>query len=82
MQSKVSVRGETVIPKQIRKSFGITENSLLYWKVQDGLILVFPLPPDPVQASLGILRGRGTFEEFLLERNEARYKELRKEIQI
>ena len=81
MQSKVSVRGQTVIPKEIRTAFGITENSLLYWKVQDGLILVVPLPTDPVQASLGILRGRGTFEEFLRERNEGRYKELKKEIQ-
>lgn len=80
MQSKVSVRGQTVIPKAIRKAFGITENSLLYWKVQDGLIMVFPLPADPVKASLGVLRGRGTFEEFLGERNEGRFKELKKEI--
>ncbi len=80
MQSKVSVRGQTVIPRAIRKAFGITENSLLHWKVQDGLILVYPLPTDPVQASLGVLRGRGTFEEYLRERNEGRHKELRKEI--
>ncbi len=81
MQSKVSVRGQTVIPRAIRKAFGITENSLLDWKVQDGLILVYPLPTDPVQASLGVLRGKGTFEEFLRERNEGRNKELKKEIQ-
>ncbi len=81
MQSRVSVRGQTVIPKKIRESFGITENSLLYWKVQDGLILVFPIPTDPVQTSLGALRGRGTFEEFLRERNEGRSRELKKEIQ-
>ena len=79
MESKVSVRGQTVIPKEIRKALGITENSRLYWKIQDGVIQVFPLPTDPVQASLGLLRGKGTFEEFLRGRNEERHQELAKE---
>ena len=81
MESKVSVRGQTVIPKEIRKALGITENSRLYWKIQDGVIQVLPIPADPVQASLGLLRGRGTFGEFLRGRNEERHKELAKETQ-
>lgn len=81
MQSKVSIRGQTVIPNSIRKAFGITANSLLYWKVQDGLILVYPLPADPVQSSLGVLREKGSFEEFLRDRNEGRSNELKKDIQ-
>ena len=81
MQSKVSIRGQTVIPNSIRKAFGITANSLLYWKVQDGLILVYPLPADPVQSSLGVLREKGAFEEFLRDRNEGRSNELKKDIQ-
>ncbi len=81
MESKVSVRGQTVIPKEIRKALGITENSRLYWKIQDGVIQVLPLPADPVQASLGLLRGKGTFGEFLQGRNEERHKELVKETQ-
>ena len=81
MQSKVSIRGQTVIPNSIRKAFGITANSLLYWKVQDGLILVYPVPADPVQSSLGLLREKGSFEEFLRDRNEGRSNELKKDIQ-
>ena len=81
MESKVSVRGQTVIPIEIRKALGITENSRLYWKIQDGVIQVLPLPADPVQASLGLLRGRGTFGEFLQGRNEERHKELVQETQ-
>ena len=73
MESKVSVRGQTVIPKEIRKALGITENSRLYWKIQDGVIQVFRLPADPLQASLGLLRGKGTFGEFLQGRNEERH---------
>ena len=76
-----TVRGPTVIPQELRQALGITENSRLYWKIQDGVIQVFPLPADPVQASLGLLRGKGTFGEFLRGRNEERHKELAKETQ-
>ena len=76
MQSKVSARGQTVIPWEIRKTLGITPNTVLHWQVQDGAILVYPVPSDPVKASLGILKGRGTFQEFLRERNEERARKL------
>ena len=75
MQSKVSVRGQTVIPREIRKAFNIGPNSLLSWRIQDGAIVVYPVPPDPVKASIGLLKGKWTFEEFLQERNEERAKE-------
>ena len=72
VQSKVSVRGQPVIPWGIREVLGITANSLPHWKIQDGIILVYPVPTEPVRASLGVLRGKGTFEEFLRERDEGR----------
>ena len=79
MQSKVSVRGQTVIPNEIRKAMSITPNSILHWKIQDGVIMVYPMPRDPVRASLGILRGKGSLEEFLRERHQERAKEQERE---
>ena len=76
MKSKVSVRGQTVIPREIRKSLGITANSVLDWRVQDGVILVYAIPSDPVAASLGLLEGKGTLQEYLEDRGEERRKEL------
>lgn len=75
MESKVSVRGQTVIPNEIRKAMGITRNSTLHWEIQDGVIMVYPIPRDPVRASLGILQGKGSLEEFLRERRQERTKE-------
>jgi AbrB family looped-hinge helix DNA binding protein len=77
MQSKVSVRGQTVIPREIRKLLSITENSLLCWEVEDGVIKVYPVPADPVRASLGLLKGRGSLGEFLEERAAERARERR-----
>ena len=79
MQSKVSVRGQTVIPNEIRKAMGITDNSTLHWKIQDGVIMVYPIPRDPVRASLGILQGKGSLDEFLQERRQERAKEQKRE---
>lgn len=67
--SKVSVRGQTVIPKEIREQLGIKSNTVLAWFVQDGVIRIVPIPDDPIAASVGILKGSGfTFEDFMADR--------------
>jgi bifunctional DNA-binding transcriptional regulator/antitoxin component of YhaV-PrlF toxin-antitoxin module len=77
MQSKVSVRGQTVIPAPVREALHIVPKQKLSWIIRDGAAVVVPIPDDPVAASVGILRGSGyTFEDFLRERNEEREWEL------
>lgn len=71
--SMVSTKGQTVVPKSIRKELGIKEGTKLLWILREGKLTVFPVPEDPVGASLGILAGRGyTFADFMRERNEER----------
>lgn len=73
MKSKVSVRGQTVIPKGIREALGITPETTLHWNLRNGYIVVHPVPKDPVAASVGILRGKGpTVAELLQERRRER----------
>ena len=75
MQSTVSVRGQTVIPRPIRDQLGITADTLLKWKVKNGVIIVYPIPADPVQAAVGILKGRGpSTADLLAERKAEREK--------
>jgi AbrB family looped-hinge helix DNA binding protein len=76
MQTTVSVRGQTVIPRPIRKALGITPATQLHWTIKDGVIIVLPIPADPVQAAVGILKGRGpTSTDLLAERKAEREKE-------
>ena len=76
MQTRVSVRGQTVIPRPIRKALGITTATRLEWQVKDGVILVFAIPSDPVRASIGLLKDQGpTTDELLAERRVQREKE-------
>ena len=72
-QTKVSVRGQTVIPHEIREELGIKANTKLAWSTRNGVIVVVPIPEDPIKASFGILAGRGyTLEDFLEERRQER----------
>lgn len=83
MKSKVSVRGQTVIPIEIRKDLGITNETTLTWTVRNGSIVVYLMPKDPVAASVGILKGKGlSTDDFLKERRKERELELTKEQEI
>jgi bifunctional DNA-binding transcriptional regulator/antitoxin component of YhaV-PrlF toxin-antitoxin module len=79
LQNRVSVRGQTVIPREIRRALGITEKTVLRWTIQDGAIVVYPIPDDPVEASIGILKGALTVDDLLEERRRERAREATKE---
>ena len=73
IKTTVSRRGQTVAPREIRERMGIVPGCRLEWQIVDGLIVVTPIPPDPVRASVGILEGRGlTTGDLLAERRKER----------
>ena len=78
-QSIVSSKGQTVIPKGIREALGIKEGTKLAWTLAEGKLTVFPLPEDPVRALRGILKGHGTYADWLQERNQERERERQKD---
>ena len=82
-QSTVSVRGQTVIPHEIREQFGIKPNTKLAWSTRNGIIVVVPMPEDPVKGSFGILAGKGyTFQDFMQERQKERELERQRDARL
>ena len=79
MKSIVSERGQTVIPKEVRDAAGIEAGSEIEWVYRDGKLSVFIIPKDPVRALRGILKGHGTFADFINERNEERERERKRD---
>lgn len=76
MQTTVSTRWQTVVPKEVREALGLEPQSKLAWEVRDGVAVVVPLPMDPVVGSLGVLRDTGlTTEDLLAERRRERERE-------
>ena len=76
MKSVVSVRGQTVIPKDVREKLGIKPGDEINWVIKDRQALIFRVPDDPVEALRGILKDSNyTFDDFMRERNEERRNE-------
>src|SRR5690349_21799035 len=72
-KSVISIKGQTVIPKEVRDAMGLKEGVELKWIVKGHHAMVFAIPDDPVEALRGVLKDSGyTFEDFLRERNEER----------
>ena len=76
MKTTVSVRGQTVVPREIRERMGIVPQTKLKWEIRGNLIVVYPIPPDPIQAAVGMLKGQGpTVDDLLSERRRERQRE-------
>ena len=67
MLAKVSVKGQIVIPAEIRTKYAIHPGDTVDIRDGDGKILVFPLPKDVIQASRGFLKGSTSLTTALLK---------------
>jgi AbrB family looped-hinge helix DNA binding protein len=74
MRSTITSRGQTVIPAEIRRRFGLTPADGLEWAIRDGVIQVVPVRRDPVAAFRGQGAG-GATRRLLAERQADRNKE-------
>ena len=75
MRTTVSSRGQTAVPAAVRKRFKLTANSRLEWIVEDEVITVLPVPPDPARSFRGSLRGKYSVERLLRQRARERKRE-------
>jgi AbrB family looped-hinge helix DNA binding protein len=74
MKSKITSRGQTVVPASIRHRFHLTSSNSLEWIVDGNTIQVIPVPGNPVDAFRGRGRG-GATKRLLLEREKERKQE-------
>jgi len=63
------------VPAEVRRRFKLVENSGLEWIIEGDVITVLPVPPDPVRAFRGSLRGAYSGATLLRERRRERRRE-------
>ena len=70
--SKATIKGQVIIPAEIRKKFNIKKGTRIAISEGAGnVILLKPIPDDPIEASRGMLKGKTSLTKALLkERHE------------
>ncbi|TMB99909.1 MAG: AbrB/MazE/SpoVT family DNA-binding domain-containing protein [Chloroflexi bacterium] len=66
--SIISEKGLVVIPKEIRKKYGLKKGDRVQFIDWGGQIVVLPVHADPIRASRGILPRKGSMADFLEEK--------------
>jgi len=69
-KTRVTSKGQTVVPAPIRKKFNIGPESRLVWSAKSNVIEVTPLPADPIKALRGITEDRPLRRALLRRRRE------------
>jgi AbrB family looped-hinge helix DNA binding protein len=65
--SVVTVKGQIVIPKKIRKNLGITKGSKIAFIEKDGKIVLQPLNKNYFESMAGVLGTEGRLLKSLME---------------
>ena len=75
MLTTVSSRGQTSVPAEIRRKYGIKGDSKLQWIDEDGYITVVPVGNDPISSFRGKSRGKKLVAALLEARKREREKD-------
>jgi AbrB family looped-hinge helix DNA binding protein len=68
VSSKVTSKGQVVIPKKLREKYGIRTATAVRWIEKDQGILMVPESEDPIVATRGMLKGSGILKAFMKEK--------------
>jgi len=76
--SKVTSKGQIVIPKKIRDKYGIHSSTSIHWIEKKEGILMIPDKEDPISAARGMLKGSGILRAYLKDKKREKEKEDKK----
>ena len=75
LSSKVTSKGQVVIPKKLREKYGIRSATAIRWIEKEQGILMVPESEDPIVAARGMLKGSGILKAYLKEKTREKKRE-------
>jgi AbrB family looped-hinge helix DNA binding protein len=75
LSSKVTSKGQVVLPKKLREKYGIRSATAIRWIEKEQGILMVPESEDPIVAARGMLKGTGILKAYLKEKRREKKKE-------
>jgi len=80
--SKVTTKGQIVIPKRIREKYGIFPSTSIRWIEKKEGILMVPDAEDPIISARGMLEGSGVLKAYLKEKEKEKEMEDKRFVRI
>ncbi len=66
--SRATTKGQVIIPAELRKKLNIRKGTrIAIFEGEGQVILMKPLPDDPIEASKGMLKGRTSILDSLMK---------------
>ena len=75
LSSRVTSKGQVVIPKKLREKYGIHSSTAIRWIEKDQGILMVPESEDSIIAVRGMLKGSGILKAYLKEKRLEKQRE-------
>lgn len=76
-KSKVTSKGQIVIPKRFREKYNIDKSTYIKWIEKEEGILMVPESDDPIVLARGMLR-RGILGKYMQEKSKDKVREDKK----
>jgi AbrB family looped-hinge helix DNA binding protein len=72
--AQLTQKGQILVPKHLRRKLGLKPGGKVHLAEEEGRLVLTPVPPDPIQAATGFLKGRFSLTQDLRRehREEAR----------
>jgi AbrB family looped-hinge helix DNA binding protein len=80
--SKVTTKGQIVIPKRIREKYGIYPSTSIRWIEKKEGILMVPDSEDPIIAARGMLEGAGVLRAYQKEKDKEKEMEEKRFVRV
>ena len=73
--SRVTSKGQVVIPKKLREKYGIHSTTVIRWIEGEQGLLLIPESDDPISMARGMLEGAGILKAYLKEKRLEKRRE-------
>jgi AbrB family looped-hinge helix DNA binding protein len=72
--TQLTQKGQILVPKYLRRKLGLTPGGKVHLAEEEGRLVLTPVPPDPIEAATGFLKGKFSLTHDLRRehREEAR----------
>ena len=80
--SRVTSKGQIVIPKKLREKYGILPSTSIHWIEKEEGVLMVPESEDSIITARGMLQGSGVLKAYLREKALEKQRENKKVARI